>query len=77
MIRRVLPGNAPNTPARVILVDGRELAQLIMDHNVGATLDSTYRVRRLDLDYFEADEASAPPSNDPTAPPQGHADGQA
>jgi restriction system protein len=41
---------------RVILVDGKELAQLMIDHDVGVSVESTYRIRRVDLDYFEAEE---------------------
>jgi restriction system protein len=41
---------------RVILVDGPELAQLMLDHDVGVTLSTRYDVKRIDLDYFVADE---------------------
>lgn len=41
---------------RVILVDGQQLAELMIDHDVGVTVETTYRIRRVDLDYFEADD---------------------
>ena len=38
---------------RIILVDGRRLARLMFDFDVGATPRSTYTVKQLDSDYFE------------------------
>jgi len=38
---------------RIVLIDGDQLAQLMIDHNVGVTEDKTFVVKRLDLDYFE------------------------
>jgi len=43
----------------VILVDGPELAQLMIDHGVGVTAATTYEIKRMDLDYFDADESIA------------------
>jgi restriction system protein len=37
---------------RVILVDGNELAQLMMEHDVGVATSNEYLLKRLDLDYF-------------------------
>ena len=38
--------------AKVILIDGETLAQLMMDHNVGVSTVATYEVKRVDSDYF-------------------------
>lgn len=38
---------------QVRLIDGGELAQLMMENNIGASVESTYYVRRLDSDYFD------------------------
>jgi len=38
---------------KMILVDGAQLAQLMIDHNVGVSLSSTYEVKKIDSDYFE------------------------
>lgn len=38
---------------RIILIDGKTLAKLMIEHNVGVTTESTYAVKRLDSDYFE------------------------
>lgn len=40
---------------RIVLIDGEQLAQLMIDHGVGVTEISTYVVKKADLDYF-ADE---------------------
>lgn len=40
---------------KIILIDGRHLAELMIDHDVGVTTVQTYRVKRVDSDYFEED----------------------
>jgi restriction system protein len=50
---------ADSVSPRVILVDGPELAQLMIDHGVGVTAATTYEIKRMDLDYFDADESIA------------------
>jgi restriction system protein len=36
----------------VILIDGRMLADLMIDHDVGVSLVSSYQLKKVDLDYF-------------------------
>jgi restriction system protein len=38
---------------RIVLIDGEELAGLMIDFGVGVTDVATYRVKKLDPDYFE------------------------
>ncbi|MBL0061868.1 MAG: restriction endonuclease [bacterium] len=38
---------------KVVLVDGFELAQLMIDHDIGVSTVTTYTIKRLDSDYFE------------------------
>jgi restriction system protein len=38
---------------RIVLIDGEQLAQLMMDFGVGVTEVDTYSVKKLDRDYFE------------------------
>jgi len=38
---------------KIVLVSGRQLAQLMIDHNIGVTHERTYVIRRIDHDYFE------------------------
>jgi restriction endonuclease Mrr len=37
---------------KIILIDGDQLAQLLIDNNVGVSTLQTYEVKRLDSDYF-------------------------
>lgn len=47
---------ADDVTPRVILVDGRELAQLMIEYGVGVTPSRGYQLKTLDLDYFVPDE---------------------
>jgi len=47
---------AENVTPRVILVDGAELAELMIDHDVGVDEASVYKVKRIDLDYFGVED---------------------
>jgi len=38
---------------RIVLVDGQQLANLMIDHGIGVTQIAQYRVSRVDFDYFE------------------------
>jgi len=37
---------------KIILIDGEQLAQLMIDHDVGVAEESRYIVKKVDLDYF-------------------------
>jgi restriction system protein len=41
--------------SKIVLIDGDELAQLMIDHSVGVTIDTTYEVKRIDSDYFSGE----------------------
>ena len=47
-----------NVTPRVILVDGRELTQLMIDFGVAVTPVDRFEVTRVDSDYFEAEESA-------------------
>jgi restriction system protein len=38
--------------SQIILIDGKELSSLMIDHNVGVTLERTYEIKRIDTDFF-------------------------
>jgi len=38
---------------RIVLIDGPQLIQLMIEHGVGVTTTKTYAVQQVDLDYFE------------------------
>jgi restriction system protein len=37
---------------KIVLIDGEQLAQLMMDYNVGVSEKATYVVKKIDEDYF-------------------------
>lgn len=38
---------------RIVLIDGRQLADFMIDYNVGVTTEAVYELKRIDTDYFE------------------------
>jgi restriction system protein len=38
---------------KIVLIDGYELAQLMIEHDVGVTTAATYAIKKMDTDYFE------------------------
>lgn len=40
---------------KIILIDGKRLAQLMIDHNIGVSTVKTYEIKRVDFDYFIED----------------------
>lgn len=39
--------------SKIILISGRELADLMIDHDVGVSKSETYVIKKVDTDYFE------------------------
>jgi restriction system protein len=37
---------------KIVLIDGEELAQLMIDHGVGVTEVASYTIKKMDMDYF-------------------------
>lgn len=44
---------------KIVLIDGEQLAQYMIDHNVGISIEKTYEIKRVDSDYF-AENAENP-----------------
>jgi len=44
-----------NIDSKIILIDGEQLAQMMIDHDVGVSTDAVYKLKRLDSDYFTDD----------------------
>ena len=38
---------------KIVLIDGKRLTQLMIDHNIGVSTTETYTVKKIDLDYFD------------------------
>lgn len=43
---------ASDIDPKVILIDGKKLAELMMDYNIGVNEVTTYKLKRIDSDYF-------------------------
>jgi len=43
---------AANIDTKIVLIDGKRLANLMIDHNVGVSEQTTYEIKSLDSDYF-------------------------
>jgi restriction system protein len=40
---------------KIVLIDGQQLAQYMVDYGLGVSVEKTYEVKRLDSDFFEED----------------------
>ena len=45
----------PRNETKIVLIDGEELTQLMIDHDLGVTTQRTYAVKRIDGAFFEED----------------------
>ena len=44
---------ATSLQQKVILIDGRRLAELMIEHNIGVAEEHAYRIKKIDSDYFD------------------------
>ncbi len=42
----------PRNETKIVLINGSQLAQLMIDYNLGCTTQQTYEVKKIDNDYF-------------------------
>lgn len=42
----------PKNETKIVLVDGEQLAQYMIDYNLAVSTVSTYQIKKIDLDYF-------------------------
>ena len=42
-------------PQRIVLIDGEELARLMVTHGIGVRVKSTYQTKRIDDEYFDSE----------------------
>lgn len=43
----------PKNETKIVLVDGETLARYLIDYNLGVSIQNTYDIKKIDLDYFE------------------------
>ncbi len=48
-------GYVQNLGMKIVLIDGEQLADLMIEYGVGVTEVNRYSVKRIDLDYFDAE----------------------
>jgi restriction system protein len=46
---------AAQMDTKIVLIDGEQLAQYMIDYNLGVSTQNTYEIKRMDSDYFEED----------------------
>jgi restriction system protein len=44
---------SPKNETKIVLINGDQLAQLMIDYNIGVSTINTYELKRIDNDYFE------------------------
>ena len=42
----------PRNETKIVLIDGDELAQLMIDYNLGVSVQQTFEIKRMDNDFF-------------------------
>jgi restriction system protein len=40
---------------KIVLINGEDLTQLMIDHNIGVSTTAIYTIKKIDLDYFDID----------------------
>ena len=43
---------AAKIDSKIVLIDGEQLAQMLIDYNIGVTPVSNFEIKKIDLDYF-------------------------
>lgn len=43
----------PRNETKIVLIDGDQLAQLMIDYNLGCTSQQLYEIKKIDSDYFD------------------------
>jgi Restriction endonuclease len=43
---------SPKNETKIVLIDGQQLSQFMIDYNLGVTAVNSYEVKRMDSDYF-------------------------
>ena len=43
----------PKNETKIVLIDGEQLSQLMIEYNLGCTIQQTYDLKKIDSDYFD------------------------
>lgn len=44
---------AANIDAKIVLIDGKQLTELMIENNLGVSIQDVYTIKRIDSDYFD------------------------
>ena len=44
--------HTPKNKTKIVLIDGEQLAQLMIDDNIGCTQHQSYEIKKIDGNYF-------------------------
>lgn len=44
---------AAQMDTKIVLIDGEQLAQYMIDYSLGVSVQNIYEIKKIDLDYFE------------------------
>lgn len=44
---------SPRNETKIVLIDGKQLTQLMIDYNLGCTTQQVYELKKIDSDYFD------------------------
>ncbi len=44
---------SPKNETKIVLIDGAKLAKYMIDYNLGVSVQNTYKIKKIDSDYFE------------------------
>ncbi len=44
---------AGDIESKIVLIDGRQLVNLMIDHDIGLSKTASYEIKRIDTDFFE------------------------
>jgi restriction system protein len=45
----------PSSTIKIVLIDGLELCNYMIDYNIGVSVKNTYEIKRIDSDYFKVE----------------------
>jgi restriction system protein len=45
-----------NIPKKIVLMDGKRLAELMVEYDVGVSVEEVYKLKKIDTDYFNYDD---------------------
>jgi hypothetical protein len=56
---------APHIDPKIVLINGDQMAELMIDFNIGVTKSSTYEIKWIDSDYFGEEQSLVVAASNP------------